>query len=463
MLAELLLHIMVKENGKIFSGAAILGVGAFLAKLIGAAYRVPLTAIIGSEGLGLYQMLFPVYVVLLEFSGAGLPNALSKIISEEGADAYRARAYLKKALKFFSVVGTAASLTMIVFAKPFAIKQGDARAAAAYVALAPSVLFVCLISCFRGYFQGQMKMTPTASSQIIEQVIKLICGLGFSYLFMPDIKLAAAGAALGVTLSEAAAFTGLLFCYVKGIKKLPYLKYKLNYADVRIKTIIKNVIPVTLTGVILPVSQVIDSFIILNALKIHSENATAIFGLFTGVAQTIINLPVAVCYGIAVTAIPSVSGAKSQDVQTKNCLKCMLLTLGVSLPSAVLCYLFSPLAIKILFSGLSAEHKLLAVSLVKIMAINVVLASFLQTINAILIGKKKLYSPVLGLITGSVVKIILNAILVKDSQIGIYGGAVGLIACYFVANLVNFISAFSREREKERYESKTTRIRENDG
>ncbi len=455
---------MKSESKKIFSGAAILGAGAFVAKLLGAIYRVPLTAIIGSDGLGLYQMVFPVYVVLLEFSGAGVPGALSKIVAGDGADVLRARSYLKTALKFFSVLGLFFTVLTAVFSENIAALQGDGRAAYLYLAISPSVFFVCLISCFRGYFQGLMNMTPTAVSQIIEQAVKLICGLIFSRIFMPDVTLAAAGAALAVTISEAAAFIWLFLCYKKSVEKYPLFfptEGKVENGK-RLKKLVASVIPVTLVGVVLPLSQVADSFIIINSLMKYSDRATALFGVFSGVALTVINLPVSVCYGVAVTAIPSVSGATTRADSVKNSKKCLFYTLALSVPAAAACFIFAPLAVRILFSRLSASDSGTAVNLIKILSVNVVAASLLQTVNAILIGRNKLYAPTIGMTAGVAVKTVLLVLLVKKPEINVYGGAAALIACYFVANLLNFISAFTTEKRKESYGSKISRVGEND-
>ena len=455
---------MKSESKKIFSGAAILGAGAFIAKLLGAIYRVPLTAIIGSDGLGLYQMVFPVYVVLLEFSGAGVPGALSKIVANEKADALRARNYLKTALKFFSVLGLVFTVLTAVFSEKIAELQGDGRAAYLYLAISPSVFFVCLISCFRGYFQGLMNMTPTAVSQIVEQTVKLICGLIFSHIFMPDITLAAAGAALAVTISEVAAFIWLFLCYKKSVKKYPlsFAAERKGANGKRLKKIVGSVIPVTLVGVVLPLSQVADSFIIINSVMKYSDRATALFGVFSGVAMTVINLPVSVCYGVAVTAIPSVSGAKSREESEKNSKKCLLFTLALSVPAAAACFIFAPLVVRLLFSGLNSGDAETAINLIKILSVNVVAASLLQTVNAVLIGRNKLYAPTVGMAAGVAVKTLLLVLLVREPRINVYGGAAALIACYFVANLLNFISAFTTEKRKESYGSKISRVGEND-
>lgn len=178
--------------------------------------------------------------------------------------------------------------------------------------------------------------------------------------------------------------------------------------------------------------------------------------------MTIINLPVSVCYGIAAIAVPSVSGAKEESEKRKNSARCISLTLAVSVPAAILCYAFAPLALKILFGRLSEGDRAVAAELIRMLSVTVVLASLLQTCNAILIGKGKLYLPAVGVAAGVAAKIVLTAILVRNPQINIYGGAVALIACYFVADLINLIAVFAQGRIKESYENKTARVGEID-
>lgn len=456
---------MKNENKKLFKGAFMLGAASFLVKALGAMYRVPLTALIGSKGIGLYQMVFPVYVVLLEFSGAGLPNALSKIISSEnrnGCNNASADEYLKTSLKIFAAIGFVLSVFMAVFSKRIATLQGDADAAAAYVALSPSVFFVCLISCFRGYFQGLSNMFPTAASQVAEQVVKLILGLTFSYVFMPDIKRAAAGATLAVTISEAVAFLGVYHAYRKSAKKMKTTSLKCGRSFKTLAaTVIKNVVPVSVAGVILPLSQVADSFIIINILSANFKNATSVYGLLSGVAMTVINLPVSVCYGIAVTAIPAVAAKENPHDIRKSFIACLGVTVFISSLAAIACYFLAPTVINVLFSRLSPDEKVVAVKLIKMLSAVVVLSSILQTTNAALIGMNKLISPTVGLFFGVFVKTVAEIILVKIPEVNVYGGAIALIACYFVADLVNLIIACVATNTKECYACKISRVKTN--
>ena len=192
-------------------GALILGVSAIISKILGAVYRIPLVRIIGGDGVGIYQLVFPVYALLLEFSGCAFPTAISKLIAEIKGDDVEEKSFalFKSALSLCLILGGIATIVMIALARPLAILQGDERAYIAYLFLAPSIFLVSLLSCYRGYFQGKMNMKPTAFSQVIEQSVKLAFGLFFASIFMPNVPLSAGGATLAVTISEGVA---LIYC-----------------------------------------------------------------------------------------------------------------------------------------------------------------------------------------------------------------------------------------------------------
>ena len=433
---------MLRRKKRSFvGGAALLGIGAVLSKIIGAIYRVPLTNLLGLDGLGLYQMVFPLYTLLLDFSGAGVPSAISKIISSypEPERKEKAKEYLLGSLRLLFFLGVIAIALMFFLSEKISYLQGDSRAALAYKSLAPAVLLVAVISCFRGYYQGLMNMAPTAVSQVIEQVIKLVAGILLIKALLPSVVNAAAGATLAITLSELVATVYLAILYRKRERRLP----KLNQVFPHAKKIIKTSIPVTLTGILLPFSHVIDSFMIINVLSTYRQDATALFGVLSGAVATLINLPVSVCYGIATAIIPAVSSADSERAIRVNQKKAILITLLISIPCAVLYIFFSDVAVNLLFARMTASQKLLTINLLKVSAIEIVLLSLLQTLNGILIGRGRLYYPVISLGIGVAVKTVLNFILLKNEQLNIFASAIALIACYLVVCLVNLIMVFA--------------------
>lgn len=451
---------MRDKNKTIFRGALVMGVGTFISKLLGAIYRVPLTNLIGAFGLGLYQTVFPVYSLLLDFSGAGIPSAMSRLISLGGEEnkLKRAQSYLNSSLRLLFFFGLFFSLFMIIFSNAISVLQGNANARLAYIALAPAVILVSLLSCFRGYFQGQMQMSPTAISQIIEQIVKLVFGLLFAYLLMPSVPLAVAGATFAISLSELVALIYLVIKYKKH-KRSFGLACNFNRSNFKAqaKTLIKNTVPITLIGIAIPLSQVIDSFITINLLRSYRSDAIVLYGLLTGVVATVINLPVSICYGVATVAIPAVASEKEELSKNKRSLKSVFLTLVVALPCALLIAILAPLIVRVLFNGLSVREKITSINLLRITAPNVIFLSLLQTTNAVLIGKGKLYTPLFSMGVGIVIKTILNLILLKIPELNVYGGATALIACYFFACLINLILIF---KPKVKDESKRTCRRE---
>ncbi len=454
---------LVRKN-KILGGSFTLAMGTFMAKLIGAIYRIPLTNMLGSFGLGLYQMIFPVYSVLLDFSGAGVPSALSRLISSVVSNEKEQKAvqYLSVSIRIFILMGIVGSLIMAIGASPLSKAQGNGGATQGYLFLSPSVLLVCVLSCFRGYFQGFLNMKPTALSQITEQLIKLLFGLLFVSLLLPNVKQAVAGATFAITLSELVALIQLYITYKKRkketnfswvnsndgksmgkIKRISLLSQPIKEFKSIAKKIIKTTIPITLTGIIIPISQVIDSLLIINLLSTYRTDATSLYGLLTGVVATVINLPVSLCYGIATTTIPTVSALKTEEAKRKTTVKSLLLTAICALIFSVACFLLARLAVGVLFRNLSLEEKQTAVSLLRLCAPNILLLSLLQTSNAALIGKGRLYLPVITMSVAVVIKTILSIILLKIPSINIYGGGIALIACYFIACLLNLILIFT--------------------
>lgn len=440
----------MKEKNGILSGALYLGLSAFIAKFLGAIYRVPLTNTLGGYGIGLYQMVFPVYALLLDFSGAGLPSAISRLISKSQNKYQSAYKYLVVSLKIFFIFGLIGSLFMAIFSSSLATLQGDSQARLPYLFLSPAILFVSIISCFRGYFQGLMDMKPTAISQVIEQVIKLLFGVVLVKAFMPNLPKAVAGATFAITLSELVAVLYLFILHLRHKNK-----YKLHFVYDNSaffndgKTIVKNTIPITLVGVMIPLSQVLDSFLTINLLGKYLTNATSLYGVLSGVVMTIINLPVSICYGLATVAIPAISGVESQREKDKRKNKILLLTLAFALPCSVALALFSPLSINILFRNLAELEKGTAINLLRLCSPCVVLLSLVQASNAILIGKGKLYTPVITLSIGVVVKTILNLLLLSDTNLNIYGGAIAIIACYFSVCLINLIILTTKRKANE--------------
>jgi len=413
-------------------GAVIISVGGFISKLLGALYRIPLVAYLGGTGMGIYQMVYPLYCILLTVSASGIPTGIARIISSGGGQGAE-----RKAFYLYGGIGLIGSLVMFAFSSLLAKAQGEPAVALCCQLLSPSVFFVALISIVRGYFQGKGNMYPTAFSEVLEQVIKVAAGVALASTYRGNVAKATAAAVFAVTISEVitAAFTIVLYISGKSRKKPLY-----RQGYISAKSIFAYTVPLTLTAIALPLSQLAESIAVVNLLRSSAENATALYGVFSGCAVTIINLPVSVTYGLAAASVPQISplAEKGDIVGAKKIVrKSLLYTALISLPCAVVLFAFAPLAGKLLFSSLGEEELALLVKLVRIMAINAVTSSLVQTSSACITSLGK---PLHGTITHwttSILRVGLSAALVAFTPLSIVGVAISANCCYFVAVILN--------------------------
>lgn len=422
-----------KKTGQSFiAGALIISAGGFISKILGAVYRIPLTNVLGGEGMGIYQMVYPLYCILLTVSASGIPTGISRLISSgkgQGAE--------KQAFRLYGAVGLIGSLIMFLLSDALASVQGEPAISLCCKLLSPSVFFVSLLSVVRGYFQGRGNMFPTAATEISEQVIKVAIGVGLSYMFRDNMPIAVASTLLAVTLSEVIS-TGLaaLWYFGKRDKRPLYA-----VPSVPVKNILRFTVPLTLTAIALPASQLIESIVAVRLLKEITENATALYGIFSGCAITIINLPVSVCYGLAASSIPQISPlAESGDIKgaKSKAYRAILITFAVALPAAAGLYFTAPLATRLIFGSLEGAEKELLINLIKILAVSSVTQSLVQTSSACLTA---LGSPVKSTVTQwstAILRVALAAVLIKFTSLSIAGAAWAANAAYLVATFMNF-------------------------
>ena len=421
-----------KLNDGVLKGASILAIGGLLSKIFGALYRIPLTTILGAEGLAVYQTVFPIYCILLTFSSTGVPTAISKLISS----GYGERVVLKKCLSIFVPLGFLSSLLMILFAMVISSMQGNVMATFAYVMLAPSVVAVSFISCFRGYFQGKMNMLPTAISQITEQIVKLTVGLLLCSFIKGSPALMGGLACLSVTVSEIVALIYLAVAY-KREKFQRVSTYILSF-----KRLIATLLPIILSTLLLPVARTFDSFTIVNSLKQYTPHASALYGIYTGSVESVSGVPVAICYAIAVATLPKISKSIAvRDVNTvkENVKKAFSYTLFLSSVLGLALFTFAPLITSVLFKKLTPYQADVTTRLISISFFSVVGLATAQTLTSCLVAMGKPYLPCAFLSMGLIVKFIMQIYLLKLPQINIFASIYSDIACYFVAVFLNLL------------------------
>ncbi|MBQ9118163.1 MAG: polysaccharide biosynthesis protein [Clostridia bacterium] len=422
-----------REGGTFFKGAAWIAVGGFLSKLIGALYRIPLTNFIGGYGMGLYQLVYPLYTLLLTVSATGIPSAISKLTAERVGAGLPLRPFMRTCLRLFAYIGGAGTVLMSALALPLSLAQGAPEALGGYLTLAPSVLLVSVLSVFRGYMQGKNDMFPTAASEILEQVVKVGIGLPFAYLFRGEPVRAVTLLLLAVTVAEGAA---LLFTWLYAKKKHPCLLLETSQ-KVKAGHILKTSLPVTASAALLPLSGLIDSVLIVRLLLTHTEEAVGLYGLFTGGAVTLVNLPVSVCYGLAAASVPAVATAKTPEEKRKKMRFALLSTLAVSLPCAVGLFVLAGTAQRLIFPSLGTREGRILVDLVRIFSVSAVTLSCTQTLSACLTASGKPLYATLSMGIAVAVKTLLNCFLVGNPRLSVYGAAIATNIGYTVAFLLD--------------------------
>ena len=272
-----------------FGGAAILAVGILVVKLIGMFYKIPLLNIIGEQGSADFNNAYNIYSVLLTISTAGLPVAVSKLVSE--ADALgrqnQVRRTFRLALALFLILGVLSFLVMFFGSEQLAGLMNDSMAAPGIRALAPAVICVGCLSAFRGYAQGHGSMTPTAVSQIIEALCKLTVGLGLAYWLVghgADASHAAAGAITGVTVGTIVALAYMLMNFLITRSQEPQL------ADDRpdepatiLKHLLMIAVPITISSSMVGIVTVIDTSLVQGQLQralLENQDTWNLYGNF---------------------------------------------------------------------------------------------------------------------------------------------------------------------------------------
>ncbi len=263
---------------KFVSGTLILTLSGFVVKAIGSVNWIILSRILGGEGIGIYQMAFPIYLLALEISSAGIPIAISIITAEKAArkDYGNAKRVFRVSLTLLMSAAVALSI-IVYFASSLLIEYHlirDSRAYYSLIALVPAIFFTTVIAGYRGYLQGWQQMTPTALSQIVEQLVRVATMLAFAYLLLPyGLDYAAGGASLGAAMGGISAWLVLLYFYYKLKRTLPETdpdEEKESVASI-LKRLIVLAVPISMASIMLPVVSNLDLMIVPYRLEVAAE------------------------------------------------------------------------------------------------------------------------------------------------------------------------------------------------
>ena len=308
---------MSERSKSITKGVSVLGITGIICKLVGVLYSIPLARILGDTGLGMFQTVFPTYNLLLTLSSAGLPVAVSRLVSHYLAkdDPLNAKKVFKVALIMLLSIGGLFSVLMLASNRLLVYLVGVEGASKGFIVIAPCVAIVCTLSAFRGFIQGQQNMVPTAVSQLIEQVGKVAVSLPLAAAGIRiSVADGAAGALLGITIVETLALIYMIIRY--SVKRKDILRYQ-SASDTQLvtsrslaKDLISISVPITISACIIPLAQFIDSTLMVKRMIVSglgSDEATALYGIFSGMVIRLINIPTALALAISMSLVPAIS------------------------------------------------------------------------------------------------------------------------------------------------------------
>ena len=435
-----------QKQNSFFGGAAILAAGILIVKLIGMFYKIPLINIIGEAGAADFNNAYNIYAVLLTVSTAGLPVAVSKLVSEANALDRRnqVRRTFRLALVLFLALGLVSFLVMFFRADTLAGMMNDSKAAAGIRALAPAVVCVGCLAALRGYSQGHSNMAPTSVSQIIEALCKLVVGLGLAFWLVKqgkDPDVAAAGAITGVTVGTvvALAYMVLDFLLSRGREDTRGTD-RPDSAGSILANILKIAVPITLSSSMVGIVTVIDSSLVQgqlqSALDLTEQASRTLYGNYSG-ALNIYNLPTSLMAAITASVIPAVSAAlarRDRRGAARITGSALRITALLSFPMGVGLFVLGTPIIRLLFPKLNVA---VAGPLLSTLGIATPFVCMVLVCNSVLQAHGFINLPVIVMVLGGIVKIVNNYNLV--GAIGIAGAPVGNILCFGLALVLDLV------------------------
>ncbi len=436
------------ENKKNFlRGALVLSIAGAISKLLGAVYRIPLARLLGGEGMGLYQMAYPIYTTILALATAGVPVAISVLVSRKETEGYSgdSRKIFRVSLLILFIFGII--LTLLVMQSAHFIANnvlGEPRAYYPIMAVAPAIFFAGLMSVFRGYFQGQQTMIPTAVSQVFEQLFRVTAVLILAFLLFPrGLEYSAAGATFGAVVGGVVGVIVLIIFYISFRSKNKTRGQDLQYSGATsmelAREMITLAIPVSFGAVVFPLVQMLDAIIVpgrLMAINYTTSQATALYGQLSGMAGILIGLPSIFTIAIATSLVPAVSEAvalkdkKLLNIRINNGLRAAML---ISFPCAAGLFILAYPICDLLYAAPEAGIPL------EILAFSCIMLAAFQLSSAGLQGIGHPEIAMRNLVITGIIKVVLNYTLTSVAILNVRGAALGTVTAFLIGSLLNII------------------------
>ena len=438
---------MSKAQKNFLSGALILTIANALVNLIGALYKIPLANLVDTTGMNYYNDGYQIYALLFVLSTAGVPVAISKMVSEAVALGRKnePKRILKNGLLIFGLIGLVLAALMVVLVRPLSglLQNGDTvNWCIAFIA--PSIFFVCISSVVKGYFQGYKCMTPTAYFQVIEAAFKLV-GIAVIWILIKkgyggNYMVLACGGTLGVTFGS---FAASLFMVVRYLAEKDFGKFEpdslASFSGRQIRhTIVTLAIPISLSSAVMSVTSTLDMFLVKFSLKQYGlplDQVKATYGAYTGATASLFNLPpsITITVGIAVLPFLTTAFARKQPQEAfRNMRSASKVVSLMAMPCAMGMSVMSAAIIRLLYNRSYWE---VGVPGLRYLAISIFFVSFVSLTGVFLQSVGRVRVTLFTMAAGAVMKLTINLIMV--SKIGILGAPLGTFACYFTILSLN--------------------------
>ncbi|MBQ5321488.1 MAG: polysaccharide biosynthesis C-terminal domain-containing protein [Oscillospiraceae bacterium] len=478
------------------SGAFILVIATAIVKVIGAFFKMPLTELLGGDGMGYFSTAYSLFNPVSAIAITGLPVAVAKIVAANGArgNYNNIRKLFRITTIVFSAIGVLGFLIIAFLAKPFSEAVSNPGAYYALTAIAPAMLFACLMSIFRGYYQGLHNMFPTAISQITEALFKLICGYLFASIILNYgmssfsetgvvfgkaassqtealsivLPFASAGAILGISLSTG---FGFLYLFLRHkIKKDGITEEQLNLSPpassskALVRELLKTAVPVTLAALVTNLTTLIDVSSLMQRIAIASRDGSEIiygmydglipetaiyagnlpnylYGIYNSMVITVFNLVPAVIAGIGISALPMVTHNYEQKniAGLRDSVESVLRIASLfAIPAGLGIFSLSEPILRILFYSRTMEIEI-ATPLLCMMGITCMFSSMCLPVYNMLQGIGKASSTVFIMLIGGAVKLSVNYFLAAKPEINIMAAPIGSLCCYGVIIIISLI------------------------
>ncbi len=440
-----------KSGGSFVKQATILATASILVRILGFAYRVPLTNMIGNVGNGIYAAGYYIYTFFLILSSSGLPAAISKMVSEKAAlgEFKNVRKIFRVSLLVAGILGLLGTSIMFFGARAFAGLIQIPESYYTLLSLAPTVFICAIMSVYRGWFQGFNTTVPTAISQVLEQVFNAVASVVLAWFLLDvGIEFAAAGATMGTGIGAFAGLLVVMFCYYMNRRSFnnKVAADKGNYkVDTNAQVVIrlfKTAIPIITGTAIFSMTNLIDLTMTKSRLAASGAftagQAIDLYGRLTGKYATLTTLPIAISTALATAVLPSI--AASYTLRDEKAVKAKIntslrLTMIISVPAAIGMGALANQILYLLFPSYPEGGDLLAIG-----AISIIFLSLSQIETGVLQGIGKIYVPAVSALIGALCKIPLNYVLIAIPSINVKGAVISTIGCYVVAAGLNMLA-----------------------